>query len=298
MILDNTASGSPRLFRELGALLVDPVRGANRFFRGDMSRDASNPDDRLPSEFLLEVDAKYQHLESSNSRVVRYANQGLVSILLRYGDSFRGPNQKPFDVFELVLELGPKGAVGHRWLERGQLVSWEVSRGGSSEHRLGVFLNLQYVDNQTEIFSAQTISANLLSRLPLQGGLDVRTEVIGVFYPIVAVGSDYPDANNAAVGRTYDYGLGAGASGLARLEREGLDLLLVGYDFVWSSTKSGLSVHSTIQSFRVQARYPLSARFALGADYGYSRRVSSYVGLPTATVTSPRWSAFAALTLR
>jgi hypothetical protein len=300
MILDNMASGSPRFFRELGAFLVDPIRGANRLIHGDMSRDSPNPEDRFPVSFLIELDLGYQQLDYDNPNIVPYPHQSLISVLVRYGDPFLGANREPFDYFEALVELGPPSGnvVARRWLERGQLVSWGLSSSDPGDRRFGLFMNYEYINNQVEVFSAQNFSANVLARFPLGQGLDVRGEAAGVFYPIIAIDSDYPDANRAVTGRVYDYGLGGGLSALARLQRDSLDLFLLSYNVVWSSTKNGLSVRSTIQSFNAEGRYPLARGFAVGAGYGISKRITSYVGLPTVRVESPQWKVFGALTLR
>ncbi len=44
-ILDNTATGSGRTWREIGAFLVDPFRGFNRIVSGRASRVQGNPSD-------------------------------------------------------------------------------------------------------------------------------------------------------------------------------------------------------------------------------------------------------------
>jgi hypothetical protein len=265
-----------------------------------MTRDAPNPEDRFPVSFLIELDLGYQQLDYDDTRVVPYPHQSLISVFVRYGDPFLGPNREPFDYFEALVELGPPSGdvIARRWLERGQLVSWALSSSDPGDRRFGLFMNYEYINNQVEVFSAQNFSANFLARFPLRQGLDVRGEVAGVFYPIIAIDSDYPDANRALTGRAYDYGLGGGLSALARLQRDSLDLLLLSYNVVWSSTKNGLSVRTTIQSFNAEGRYPLSRGFAVGAGYGISKRITSYVGLPTAHVESPQWKVFGALTLR
>jgi hypothetical protein len=53
MILDNTASGSNRLWRELGAAIVNPVGAVTRLLHGDTSRDFPNPEERFPRGFAL-----------------------------------------------------------------------------------------------------------------------------------------------------------------------------------------------------------------------------------------------------
>lgn len=60
LILDNTAGGANRLWREIAAGIINPVGAINRLLRGEMTRDFPNPDDRFPSGFNLSVDGGYR----------------------------------------------------------------------------------------------------------------------------------------------------------------------------------------------------------------------------------------------
>ena len=49
LLRDTRASGKGRLWREIGATVVDPITGANRFLRGDASRITDKPAEMVPS---------------------------------------------------------------------------------------------------------------------------------------------------------------------------------------------------------------------------------------------------------
>ncbi len=299
MILDNTANGSNRLFRELGGLVLDPVGGFNRLVRGEWKKDFPNPDDRLPVSFSVEVDAGFQHNADGTAPVVRFPNQSLVGLLIRYGDPFFGENRRPFDYFESLTEFGPpsEGTIT-RWQQRGQLFSWELSASRRAEHRLGLFLNYDYTNNQAQIFSAQTLSANVLSRFPLVRGTELRTELSAIGFPLAALQTDYTADDLAKVGRPYDYGPGGGARVLGRVTREGLDVFLLSYQALWISTTNGVSQHSAIQSLRAEGRLPLSLGLALGAGIAWNRRITSYDQRPTVRVEGPQWRVFGTILLQ
>ncbi len=301
MLFDNTARGSGRLWREVGGFFLNPVAGLNRLLRGETARDFPNPDGRLPDWFSVEVDAGYRHLADGGTAPVRFPNQSLVEILVRHGDPFLGENRRPFDYFELLLEFGPPStnAIATRWQERGQLHSWRLSASRKGEHRLAAFLNFDYVNNQTQ-FSAQSLSVNLLSRLPLVRGAELRTEVAAISYPLAALLTDYP-ADGFAIptrGRPYDYGQGGGARALASLYRDGLDLLLFSYEAVWLGTSNGISVHSAIQSFHAEGRLPLSSTLGMGAGYTWSKRITSYSHRSTVEVEGLQWRVFGFVLLK
>ena len=305
MLLDNTASGGSRLWREIGAAILNPVGGFNRLVRGEMAKDFPNPDDRMPASFSAEVYAGYQRLNDGPPAVVLFPNQGLLGVSIRYGDPFSGENVKPFDSFEALLEIYPSSNdVGSRWWERGLLASWGISSSAAAEHRLGLFMGYEYTNNQSEIFSAQSFSVDLLSRFPLSRGLELRTEIAGVGFPITALQANDALYQFGSAGRPYDFGVGGGVRSLARLDRAGLDLLRIGYEALWTHTTSGASnppaeasLSSRLQSFRVEGRLPVYGALAVGGGWTWNDRVTAYPER-TAAVAGSEWRVFASVLLR
>ena len=304
MLLDNTASGASRLLREIGAAVLNPPGGFNRLVRGETSKDFPNPDDRIPASFSAEVYAGYQRLNDGPPSVVLFPNQGLLGVWIRYGDPFSGDNAKPFDSFEALLEIYPSTSdVGSRWMERGLLASWGISSSPAAEHRLGLFMGYEYTNNQSEIFSAQTFSVDLLSRFPLPRGLELRTEIAGVGFPVVALQANDMLYTFSSAGRPYDYGIGGGVRSLARLDRAGLDLLRIDYEALWTHTTSGASLpaeaslSSRLQSVRVEGRLPVYGALAVGGGWTWNDRVTAYPDR-TAAVAGAEWRVFASVLLR
>ncbi len=304
MLLDNTASGASRLFREIGAAVLNPPGLFNRHVRGELTKDFPNPDDRMPAAFSAEVYAGYQRLNDGPPSVVVSPNQGLLGVFIRYGDPFSGANVKPFDSFEALLEIYPSSKItGSRWMERGLLASWGISSSAAAEHRLGLFMGYEYTNNQSQIVSAQTFSVDLLSRFPMSRGLELRTEIIGVGFPVIALQANDMPYEFSSAGRPYDYGVGGGVRSLARLDRAGLDLLWIGYEALWTHTTSGAplpveaSLSSRLQSLRVEGRLPVYGALAVGGGWTWNDRVTAYPDR-TAAVHGAQWRVFASLLLR
>jgi hypothetical protein len=300
MLLDNRASGLDRLGREVGAFLLNPIGGVNRLFRGEMKKDFPNPEDRLPEGgFSIELDAGYQHLGYGTPTTLIYPNQGLFSLFVRYGDPFSGPNRKPFDYFEALLEVTPRSNSLVSGLDlRGPLASWGVSSSPSAEHRLGIFLTYDYNNNQSQIFSSQAFSANLLSRFKMAGEAEVRTELAAVAVPMAALQVDYTADDIAAVNRPYDYTLGGGVRVQARLYRRRMDLLSVTYKALWLHTVSGIAENSAVQTIRLEGRLPIVGSLAAGGAWTWNRRITSYQDLPTARVEGSQWRIFGVILLQ
>jgi len=116
MILDNTASGGERFWRELGAALVNPVGAFTRLVTGDMSRDFPNPEERFPSGFSISADLGYRNVSGAG---VTHEHQALFSFSALYGDPFNGDIHKPFDTFWVGLDATFPGGttISRRKLE-------------------------------------------------------------------------------------------------------------------------------------------------------------------------------------
>ena len=56
VVTDNTATGSRRVWLEIGGALINPVRGFNRLISGETARVYPNPEDRKPDDFVFRFD--------------------------------------------------------------------------------------------------------------------------------------------------------------------------------------------------------------------------------------------------
>ena len=66
MILDNTATGSGRVGRELGGLACSPLRGVNRLLTGEAFEVHANPPNRFPGYFGANFEFGFRTLGEDN----------------------------------------------------------------------------------------------------------------------------------------------------------------------------------------------------------------------------------------
>ena len=213
MILDNTASGGERFWRELFATLINPVGGFNRLVRGDMARDFENPEERFPQGFAAAADLGYRHVAGSE-----HADQASLSVFARYGDPFAGDIQKPFDTFWAELDLNaPGGSTLTRLEERGLLKGWDWSPSASeTRHIFNFSQEYAYVDNLAEVFGAQMFGMGLLSRYGSDRSVFATTDLSAILIPLAGIQTvDFVNADSA-----YDYAPGAGLRAGAKLLNE------------------------------------------------------------------------------
>ena len=288
MLRDNTASGSSRFWRELGAGAMDPAGFLTRLTRGELKGSSPNPDDRMPGTFRLDGDLGYRHVGGDASN----PDQGLLTISLQYGDPFAVAVQKPFDAFVLGMDISvPATPLMTRFDLRGILSGRELTDASSSaRHILGVFMEYEYVDNQAQVFGAEAFSAGLLSRFALKSGLSLSTSATGEIFPLAAVGTT--DFLNPLSGRSFDYGPGGGLRLSAKLARNGRDLLSAAYGIGWTHTLDGSSKSNDLQYFRAMGRWPLGKKLGVGAGYSWYSRKTTYTNFFEGTRTQSEWRAF------
>jgi hypothetical protein len=288
MILDNTASGSGRLWRELGAAIVNPVGAFTRLLNGDMSRDAPNPEERFPRGFSLSGDFGYRHLSGGAA----HPSQAIVSLSALYGDPFGGDIQKPFDSFWVGLDVNfPGGTALSRFEERGILKGWDLSDpSGPTRHIFGVSQEYEYLNNASQVFGAQMFGVGLLSRYDIRPGVRAVTDVSAVAIPLAGIQTI--DFTSTETGRNYDYAPGGGIRVAGRIYAGAREVLAVGYGLVWAHTVNGVSDNNTLQFLRVTGRIPLVGPLGVGGGYWWYSRKTNYTGFFERRKTQSEWRAY------
>ncbi|HKD18218.1 MAG TPA: DUF3943 domain-containing protein [Thermoanaerobaculia bacterium] len=293
MILDNTATGSERFWREVGAGIVNPMGLLTRLVTGDSSRQFENPDDRFPDGFNLTGELGYRRVEGNE---VDHPDQFLASLSARYGDPFVSDVRLPFEYFTASIDLDtPSDVVITRFEERGILRSWELTEGtASSRHVFAFSQEYEYINNQAQVFGAQMFSAGFLSRYSLGRKVVLATDVDGV--AIALAGVKTTNFVNPSTGRNYDYGPGAGALAALRLYAGENQLANVGYGFAWVHTVNGTSDENYLQFFRASATVPITGPVGVGAGYRwYSRKTTYPNGFFEPRQTQSEWRVFLSL---
>ncbi|UCF40300.1 MAG: DUF3943 domain-containing protein, partial [Gemmatimonadota bacterium] len=105
-VLDNTATGSERVWREVGAGLLNPVRGFTRLVTGQAAKVQPNPEnplDHIPNQLLntLRIGGRWVadsgSLDEGGNTNDSKAYTGMVEIDFQFGSPFAAERRKPFD---------------------------------------------------------------------------------------------------------------------------------------------------------------------------------------------------------
>ena len=121
--LDNEDTGSSRIWREIAATLMNPLRGFNRAVSGRWTRvypNPSSPYERIPPFFASNVmagvrvigDEKTSDSDDTSFDFDSTEVHGVFEFDMRYGSPFDDGRRKPFDWFNLgLLGAAPDGPV-------------------------------------------------------------------------------------------------------------------------------------------------------------------------------------------
>lgn len=284
-ILDDRSAGSGRVWREIFAALVNPVRGFNRLVGGEARQQRRYINHmRAPMQSMLSFGGHFSR-EAAGTDSVKSAptiNFGLI-----YGDAFeeRDSSFKPFDLFALSswLRITKTAENTRSFLNAyGYGILWgkQLNYTDRPKHVAGIFHHLDYINNEAINIGAMTLAGGLLSDFQFTDALRLQTSLHAGPIVLGGANSEYVDPAEGSddPGDTRDYIMGPGVSGK-------LDLLLQHKKFGniivraahWT-IKGVDSVRGTERLNIVNSRimFPIWNTLHLGVEHTYYRRRANY----------------------
>lgn len=280
LALDNTATGSERVWREIGGALLNPVGGFNRLVRGQTHTVSANPPDWRPSAVLGLLDLGYrQTLQSEDGNAFETEETQLnMAFLLSYGDPVKDLGRSPFSYFSIRADLAGPTETGliNQLSARGSLAAWPL--GTNRRHQLALSLEYDYFNNPAFEYSGQSAQLGVVTSIGDPGKTWWgQTQVLFNGVILGAVNSDY---YQSVEGRDYDYGPGLGAILAGRVVYKNRWQGTVGFTGLWLHTIDGTQSAHYQDALLVEARYWATRRLGVGVGYtGYTRH-SDYSGQP------------------
>jgi hypothetical protein len=209
-ILDDRATGGNRVFRELAAGLIDPVRGLNRLLQGKSFRHTTT--EVYQKEPLnITLSAGVHKINEDNKTIFGSGpTNTLVNIQLDYGNPFEITRRKPFDVFRFRTEFsfgsGRKildNVIGYGILF-GRSTTW-----GKLAVMYGAFQYYDYWDNKTFELGAIGFGGGLITKYPISKTINLYTNFHLSAIPLAGNSTRYgPDTSQV---RDYTYNDGVEA---------------------------------------------------------------------------------------
>jgi hypothetical protein len=296
LILDNTKGGGRRVLRELGALAVDPIRGANRFMSGRATRVQGNPVDPYdwrPPYLGLQLNAGARVIGEGSSISENTNTYGFIEGTMQYGSPFYGEHGRPFDRFDGTVQLnyGEKTRIGVLQI-RGDLASWRLGNPDNPKHALAIVQDFDYIDNEAYEYGGQSFGLSLFSGFGEPAGTRLVTRLTGYATLSAAVNADYSflaEVGDRERFREYDYGPGLGLGFEGMVFRKGRQIAEFSYRYtfidvnngsIWNpdgeGNGQGSSATHQVHRARIRITVPILKTLGLGADASLFYRDSRY----------------------
>jgi hypothetical protein len=270
LVLDDTATGGKRFWRESLGLLIDPMRGFNRIFSGEWSRVGLNPPDRRRSRVGLRIETGLRS-QGRESLANQDTSGAFVALDFLHGDPFFDDDIRPFDNFSLGLQLNfnDVARVGRMQIQ-GLLSGKHLSESEHTWHILGSYQYFEYIKNRGYEYGGQSVGGLWLSRF---GGRGVTYALVtDVGLGLLLLGGTSSDVANFS-GRTYDYGSGLTYRLGARLFRRGHVVAELRSEGSWMYTLNGVRGEYFVTIVELLASVPVWRDLGLGAKFqGYYRK--------------------------
>jgi hypothetical protein len=166
-ILDDRATGGNRVFREIAAGLVDPVRGLNRLLQGKTFRHTTTEVYQKEPLNITLFGGVHKINTDDNTIFGKGPTDALFNMQLDYGNPFEDIHRKPFDLFRFRTEFS--FGSGRKILDNitgyGVLFGNNVDAGKFSM-LYGAFQYYDYWDNITFELATIGFGGGVITKYP------------------------------------------------------------------------------------------------------------------------------------
>ncbi len=188
-ILDDRKTGGERAIREIGAGIIDPIRGINRLIQGKTFRVVPHEVyQKEPVNFTLYTGI---HNTTDIGSKTTGSSIGMVNLQIDYGNPFEPRNRKPFDIFRVRVDvdygtrpvvdnIAGYGVLYGQNIQTGKLVSL-----------VGAYQFYDYWHNKYFEMANAAIGVGAISKLPLGTSVNLYTSLHVAGVPLSANAIDY-----------------------------------------------------------------------------------------------------------
>ena len=176
-ILDDRSIGRNRVFREIIAGIIDPVRGFNRLLQGKTFR-RTNKEIYQKEPINITLFAGIHSVNNQTNTLLSGHSDGMINAQLDYGNPFELRKRKPFDFFRLRAELN--FGVGRKIVDNITGYGILFGKNGKIGNLSILYGGFQYYDYfDTKAFELATIAfgGGLFTKLPLSKTSNLYTNL-------------------------------------------------------------------------------------------------------------------------
>lgn len=278
-LIDERKTGSERVWREIGAFLLAPTRGINRFLRGEMSR--------VKPKSSYEIEDVYSTISIGPSFYYKmgqlYQGNGNLSLRLDlyYGNPYIQKSRKPYDFFNVktIFSVGTQPLINQVNVY-GLIFGKNYRYKADQKILIGMFQHFDYYNNTNYRIGAQSIGAGIIYRIPTINLVDFETSIhlAGI---VLGGGSNIEEAfkyeADGTAFRDYNFGMGFSNKVETILTIKNRGYLFLGLYNYMIYTIDGADGRDNLIIFTPRIAFALNEKTNLGFEYNYYRRGSYYV---------------------
>jgi hypothetical protein len=278
------------MWSEIGATVLDPITGVNRFITGDAGRVTARPPDMEPSTLRALGSAGVLWRGSSGGDFETEAKP-FLELDTVYGDPITGRSRKPYDAFGLRLRFGGGSAFSEARV-RGRLLGQPL---GSGNLQFSVVQSYDFQANDAYHTGAQSFEATLGLTQQISQSTSLWVMGWGGFTVLAAVDSLPLDENGVPIPgpppeetdpsapqgvsegpRYYDYGPGSSFGATGTLFHNSRPFVVGSYEGRQIYSLDGVRANHLLQRVRVDLMVPVRGAFGLGVSGEYFDRRTFY----------------------
>lgn len=264
-ILDDRTRGGERVFREIAAGLVDPMRGFNRLIQGKTFRRTNKEVyEKEPTNISL-----YAGMRTINNTPYDMFGKGTHSVMFNaqfdYGNPFELRKRKPFDFFKLRVDLN--FGVGRKYLDN--ILGYGILFGtnkqlGKMAFLIGGFQYYDYWDNNKFELGTIGFGGGVISKYPLTKTSNLYTSIHLALVPFG--GNSTKFVIDTTQVRDYNFvgGLEAKFESTFNLSKYGTATLR--YYFYWMRTYIGYNGNNFIHILKPRITVRLYKNLSIGCE--------------------------------
>lgn len=277
-ILDERTRGSERVWREIGAFLLSPMRGINRFFRGEMGK--------VKPKSSYEIEDVYSSVSVGPSLFYEpgkmYSGNGNVSLRLDlyYGNPYAEKTRKPYDFFNFktIFNFGTQPLINQVNVY-GFLFGKNIRYKDDQKILVGFFQHFDYFNNTGYEIFGQSLGPGIMYKFPTVSSIDFQTSLhfTGI---ILGGGNNTPEAfkyeADGTAYRDYNFSVGFTNKFESILNLKNKAYLFLGlYNFQFY-TEDGADGTDNLLIFNPRIGFAVTPTTYIGTELNAYNRTSKY----------------------
>ncbi|MFZ4520953.1 MAG: DUF3943 domain-containing protein [Bacteroidales bacterium] len=264
-ILDDRTRGTERVFREIAAGLIDPMRGFNRLIQGKSFR-RTNKEVYEKEPINISLYGGMRKVDETPYRAFgKGSYSGMFNFQFDYGNPFELRKRKPFDFFKLRVDLN--FGVGRKYLDNvlGYAILFgQNKQAGKLALLIGGFQYYDYWDNNKFELGTIGFGAGVISKWPVSKVSNLYTSIHLALVPFG--GNSTKFVIDTTQVRDYNFVGGLEAKFESTFNLSSFATATLRYYFYWMRTYIGMNGNNFIQIIKPRITVHVYKGLSLGVE--------------------------------